>query len=184
LDLNEKFCPICKNKNDRRAVDCIHCGASLEYHYWDLLVTATNPKALEKIPVKITDSLIDTSLIPDDGIAIYAAGTLKPVYLWFEQELMLGRKDDDEPFEGSLLDLSELGGYQAGISRRHALIRRMENGLEIVDLASTNGSWVNEEWLIPNKPIRLAGRSQLRFGRLNLLVLHRCSKTKRTGQLV
>ncbi len=182
MEINEKFCPVCKNKNGRRATVCIHCGASLEDHHLGFPATIINTTTLAKIPVKITDSPIDDSLIPDDGIAIYAAGTLKPVYLWFDKELILGRRWD-EPSEGRLLDLSELGGYQAGISRQHAMIRRGENGCEIIDLASTNGSWLNNERLIPNKPVPLANESQLRFGRLQVLIKHHCSKKKKTAQL-
>jgi pSer/pThr/pTyr-binding forkhead associated (FHA) protein len=51
------------------------------------------------------------------------------------------------------------------------MIRRAGTGFEIVDLASTNGSWLNDERLVPNKPYPLANGSQLRFGRMRLLVL-------------
>lgn len=184
MELIERFCPICKNRNERRAIVCIHCGASLEGLRLDLLATVTNTTMLEKISAKIIDSPVDNSLIPDDGIAIYAAGTSQPVYLWFEKELVFGRKGDGLS-QGTFLDLSELGGHQAGISRRHAIIRKGEDGYEIVDLSSTNGSWLNDKRLIPHKPVPLASGSQLRFGLLRLLVLHhyRVSKKKNEGQL-
>jgi len=137
---------------------------------------------LGRFSAKILDSPIDDSLIPDDGIAIYAAGSSEPVYVQIDRELIFGRKGD-EPSEDALLDLSELGGYHAGISRRHAMIRKRENGYEIIDLASTNGSWLNDERLVPNKPAPLASGSQLLFGRLRILVIHHCSKKKRTAQL-
>ena len=184
MELTERYCPICKKGNERGAIVCIHCGASLESPRSDLLATVTNPTTLEKISAKITDSPVDDSLIPDDGIAIYVAGTSKPVYLWFDKELVFGRKADGLS-QGTFLDLSELGGHQAGISRRHAMIRRGEDGYEIVDLSSTNGSWLNDKRLIPHKPVPLASGSQLRFGLLRLLVLHhyRVSKKKNGGQL-
>lgn len=182
MEFNEKFCPVCKNKNNRRAIVCTRCGASLEDHYLGTPVVTLDSTILGQFSAKITDSPIDASLIPDDGIAIYAAGTLKPIYLWFEKELVFGRKGEEPP-EDALLDLSELGGYQAGISRRHAMIRKREGGYEIIDLASTNGSWLNDERLVPNKPVQLANGSQLRFGRLNVLVLHHCSKKKTSGLL-
>jgi len=96
----------------------------------------------------------------------------------------ISAKITDSPVD-DFLDLSELGGHQAGISRRHAMIRRGEDGYEIVDLSSTNGSWLNDKRLIPYKPVPLASGSQLRFGLLRLLVLHhyRVSKKKNGGQL-
>lgn len=182
MEINEKFCPVCKNKNERMATVCIHCGALLRDHPSDSLMTIRDKKALEKISAKITVSPIVDSMIPDDGIAIYAAGTLEPVYLCFDRELILGRKADG-PSEGNMFDLSALGGYQAGISRRHAMILKVEDGYEIVDLASTNGSWLNNERLVPNKPVPLTSGSQLRFGQMQLLIVHHCSKKKKTGQL-
>lgn len=185
MELTERYCPICKKGNERRASVCIYCGASLESLRLDLLATVTSSTTTpEKISAKIIDSPVDDSLIPDDGIAIYAAGTSQPVYLWFEKELVLGRKRD-ELSQGTFLDLSELGGHQAGISRRHAMIRKGEDGYEIVDLASTNGSWLNDKRLIPHKPVPLVSGSQLRFGLLRLLVLHhyRGSKKKNGEQL-
>jgi len=156
----------------------MRCGASLESHHLCSPAVTLDSAILEQFSAKITDSPIDDSLVPDDGIAIYAEGSLKPVYLQLDKELVLGR-NGEEPCEGVLLDLSELGGYQAGISRRHAMIRRGENGCEIIDLASTNGSWLNDERLIPHKPVPLASGSQLRFGRLRVLVLHHCAFKKK-----
>lgn len=179
---NEKFCPVCKNKNERRAIVCKRCGASLEGHHMVSPAVTLDSTILGRFSAQITDSPIDDSLIPEDGIAIYAAGSLKPMYLQFDTELVLGRKGE-EPVECALLDLSEFGGYQAGISRRHAIIRKREEGYEITDLASTNGSWLNDERLVPNKPIPLASGSQLRFGHLRVLISHRCASKKNKSGL-
>lgn len=180
MEINEKFCPVCKNKNERNAIVCIHCGASLESHRLDSPATTKNAEVPEIVSAKIANPPIDDALIPDDGIAIYAAGTSKPVYLRFDKELIFGRRGE-EPSDGALLDLSELGGYQMGISRRHAMIRRGEPGYEIIDLASTNGSWLNDERLVPNKPYPLKSGAQLRFGRMRLLILYHSPKKKEPG---
>ena len=177
LEVKEIFCPVCKNKNDRSAIVCVHCGASMDYKQPGTPATTRNAEKPGMVSAKILNAPIDDALIPEDGIAIYAAGTSKPVYLQFDTDLIFGRKGDDLP-DGNLLDLTELGGYQMGISRRHAKIRRGENGYEIFDLASTNGSWLNDERLVPNKPYPLASGAQLRFGRMRLLVLYHKKKKK------
>ena len=177
--LNEKFCPVCKYKNGRDAIVCIHCGASLDYHRSDSMSTTRNADISGVVPEGITDTPIDNALIPEDGIAIYVAGTSKPVYLIFKDELIFGRKAE-EPFGGDLLDLTSLGGYQMGISRRHAVLRKLEKSYELTDLGSTNGSWLNNERLTPFKPYPLVSGSQLRFGRMRLLILyHSVSKNKK-----
>jgi len=129
---------------------------------------------------KLPDTVIDHSMIPDDGIAIYAAGTLKPYYLHIKKEFVIGRKANESP--ETFLDLSELDGYNMGISRRHAMIRRTESGYAIIDLSSTNGTWLNDERLIPNKPYQLENDSQLRIGRLRLLVIYRTTSETVKGK--
>jgi hypothetical protein len=171
LELHERFCPVCKNKNDRNAIVCIHCGASMDLQHPGPAATTKNAERPELVGARITEAPIDNALIPEDGIAIYAAGTSKPVYLRFDRELVFGRASDEAP-EETLLDLTELGGYHMGISRRHAKIRRSEDGYEIMDLASTNGSWMNDERLVPNKTYPLASGAQLRFARMRLLILY------------
>jgi hypothetical protein len=184
LEIKEKFCPICKNKNERSAVVCVHCGASFDQHQPES-ATTRNAEVPEKISAKIPEALIDNSLIPQDGIAVYAAGTSRPVYLRFEKELVLGRRSEGDKAEeknASILDLTSLGGYQMGLSRRHAMIRRTEDGYVLIDLASTNGSWLNDERLTPNKPYPLASGSQLRFGRMRLLILYNPLKKKKKAE--
>jgi hypothetical protein len=181
LDINEEFCPVCKNKNERGAIVCMHCGELLEKHRTDSILTIKNTEAPKVATAKLANLHFDESSMSEDGIAIYAEGMSKPAFLRFERDLVLGRNglDADGMTNGGILNLSELGGYQMGISRRHALIRRTESGFEIIDLASTNGSWMNDEKLVPKKPYPLASRSQLRFGRMWLLVLFRSvPKTK------
>lgn len=181
MEFNEKFCPVCKNKNERRAIVCMHCGALLEDHQSTSSSTVVNACRMVKLETKFADLPIDDSMIPEEGIAFFSEGMSKPVNLHFERELILGRKglDLDGTSSGNTLDLSELGSYQMGISRRHAMIRRTEAGYELIDLSSRNGSWLNNERLVPNKPYPLASGSQLCFGRLRLLVLyHSASESK------
>ena len=172
LEVLEKFCPICKNKNDRYAIVCIHCGAPMEDEKpTGMARTTRNTGGLSFDLSRLPDSVIDNSLIPDDGIAIYAAGTLKPYYLRIKGEFVIGRKAEET--SSTFLDLSELDGYNMGISRRHVMICRADNGYEVTDLSSTNGTWMNDERLVPNKPYRLKNGAQLRVGRLRLLVTYR-----------
>ena len=73
----------------------------------------------------------------------------------------------------ALFDLAPLGGYHLGLSRRHAVIWRNQHGYEVLDLGSVNGTWLNDERLIPHKPYPLASGSHLRVGRMRLLVVYR-----------
>lgn len=52
------------------------------------------------------------------------------------------------------------------VSRKHARIQRDEQGFSLVDLGSTNGSWVGVTRLEPHVPRLLQFGDQLRFGRI------------------
>jgi len=170
LEIKERFCPVCQNKIDRNALVCRYCGASLEQYLVETGATTRNVDEVSKDSEKTSEILIDDALIPENGIVIYTGGASEPIYLRLDHELVLGRKVGET--SESLFDLSGLGGYQMGISRRHAMIRQTKTGYEIIDLSSTNGTWLNNERIVPNKPYPLASGSQLRLGRMKLLVLY------------
>ena len=165
-----KFCPICKNKNDRDAIVCVHCGASLETYFGD----ETGTTRLTDIQARGTDKLgtlpLDAASVPPGGIAIYVEGTTDYVFMCSEEEFVIGRKTTDT--SGAFIDLTKLGAYHLGLSRRHALIRRTDHGYEVMDLASSNGTWLNNEHLEPNRPYPLASGAQLRLARMHFYILY------------
>lgn len=170
LDTSGKFCPICKHKNARTASVCGYCGALLEDGFTNIAATTKNTGGRFNIPAESVELFINAALIPEGGIGIYVAGAEKPYYLQMDKELVIGRKV--ETTSKSFLDLSGLNAFNMGLSRRHAMIRRTESGYEVLDLASTNGTWLNDERLIPNKPYPFASGSQLRLARLRLFVMY------------
>ena len=93
---------------------------------------------------RISDSAIhpiDKSLIPAEGISFYVMRLASAITVRGNKEFFIGR-DVDEDIWKPLVDLAELDGYAMGVSRRHALIRPTKNGYEVIDLFSTNGTWL------------------------------------------
>jgi hypothetical protein len=177
LENSEMICPVCRHNNEPTTRVCSNCGAALDEGIPGSTVTAISTEVPAGGQVLDPGALVDRERIPVDGIAVYAAGTDKPVYVRVENELVLGRKVN-ETVE-SLLDLTQLGGFQLGLSRRHAMIRRTGTGFELIDLASTNGTWLNNEPLVPNQPYPLSNGSQVRLGRMRLFLFYR---SDRAGQ--
>ena len=173
LDISERFCPVCKNRNDREAIVCVHCGASLDNYLMDEAGTTRSTEMQTDGTGKIGELPIDEALVPVGGIAIYVESTSKsnPVFLYSDEEFVIGRKVEET--SEAFLDLSPIGGYHLGLSRRHALIRRSEHGYEVIDLSSSNGTWLNGKRLIPNQPYPLTSGSQLRLARMRFFVLYR-----------
>ncbi|MBD0330716.1 MAG: AAA family ATPase [Thermoleophilia bacterium] len=73
-----------------------------------------------------------------------------------ESPLVLGRIDADLTLDDPL------------ISRRHAEVRPVDGALEIEDLGSLNGTWVNDERIAA--PTRLASGDVIRIGAVSLVV--------------
>lgn len=171
MNVFEKFCPVCKNKNQFEAMVCRHCGATLEASLMDpgLKTKTTDMETL--VPESIRDWPMDEAAVPDSGIAVYVEGAFNPAFMDSNGEFVIGRKMGTT--SGAFLDLSAFGGYHLGLSRRHVVIRRAEQGYEVLDLGSVNGTWLNDERLVPHKSYSLASGSYLRLGRMRLFVLYR-----------
>ena len=60
------------------------------------------------------------------------------------EELVLGRTDPLEDIHPDL-DLGIHGGYEMGVSRRHARIIREDDSFILEDMGSTNGTVLNQE---------------------------------------
>ena len=171
MNIVENFCPVCKNKNELEAIVCRHCGAALEDPYTDPGARTKTTDMPALVMERIRNWSIDESALPENGIALYVEGASDPAYIDSKGEFVIGRKVGTTS-EG-LLDLSPSGGYHLGVSRRHAAVRRSEHGYEMLDLGSANGTWLNDERLVPHKSYPLASGSHLRLGRMRLFVLYR-----------
>jgi hypothetical protein len=176
MDFIENICLVCNTKNELDAVVCWKCGAELADPYLDPGATTKTTDPLAKEHHATEDVRTDHAAVPASGIAVYVAGVRTPAYIDTKGEFVIGRKvEKTSDLPETMLDLSPLGGYGLGISRRHAVIRRVEQGYEVVDLGSVNGSWLNNERLVPHKSYPLASGAQLRLGSMRLFVLYRSS---------
>jgi len=169
LITSDKFCPVCKNKNEYKAAVCSHCGAILKTESVSN-ATTRNTEIRINYSEKPEELRIDESIIPSNGIAVYFEGTTKPVEIINDKEFVIGRKVIST--QESFLDLSDFDGFKMGLSRRHAMIRRTESDYEIIDLSSTNGTWLNDKRLVPYITYPLASGSRLRLSRIRLVVFY------------
>lgn len=87
-------------------------------------------------------------------------------------QVVIGRRDPNVA-DVPELDLGPHAAYQLGISRRHALIRRVDDHLEIQDLGSRNGTKVNGQALLDGDSVPLADGDDITVGRMTLRLLLR-----------
>jgi hypothetical protein len=167
-----KFCPICNNENVDTALICRHCGARLDEISTGYVAIPEYSEGHVSVPAAQMESFIDVELIPEEGIGVQVAGETKPLYAPISGEIIIGRTSDGAPAPEAFLDLSNLNAGTMGVSRRHVMIRRTASGYEVVDLSSRNGTWLNAERLVPDRPYPFPSGSQLRIGNMRLLIMY------------
>lgn len=171
-EANIKFCPVCKQGNHATALVCIYCGASLEKHPTDPMTTRQVQEQSD-VPAEIRDLFAEDLDVPAQGLALFIPGHMVPVAVRTENEFVLGRAVKDTANTEPLVDLTAFDGYAMGVSRRHALIRSTDSGYALIDLQSSNGTWLDARRVVPDRPYPLPSGTAVYLGRLKLLVLYR-----------
>ncbi len=159
-----QVCANCGHTNRPGILFCENCGTSLT----------------GKAAVGTTKSFEDSSLsgtgplsaagtdyfMPNAVLRIEIEGGPEPILIKPRQELIFGRRD---PATGAMpdIDLTPYAGYRMGVSRRHAAIRSAdESHLDIWDLGSSNGTFLNGQRLNAHRPYRLRDGDRLRLGQM------------------
>ncbi len=166
----DNFCPVCKYNNDPGATTCINCGAAIDREQVSPSTTIHMEPESDLLS-RIFENIRKSHEIPLHGIAIFTINSDVPIAIQEQEQFTLGRKmtgEMDEPF----VDLRPFGAYENGVSRRHAIIKRTDDFYDILDLGSTNGTWLEKQRLIPNHPYRLNSGSRIYLGRLQLFVIY------------
>ncbi len=102
-------------------------------------------------------------------VKIEVKGATTPLLLTVTDDAVIGRRDPTS-HSSPELDLTPYGGYQMGISRRHAVLRLADNHLEVIDLGSRNGTFLDGIRLKAHQPTRLHDSSELRLGKIVLML--------------
>jgi hypothetical protein len=82
---------------------------------------------------------------------------------------VIGRADPEDGTQPDL-DLSPFEAQIHGVSRRHAVLAPTDDGLCLIDLDSTNGTWLNSRYLHPGQKYRLRSGDTVEFGSLKLMI--------------
>jgi pSer/pThr/pTyr-binding forkhead associated (FHA) protein len=86
-----------------------------------------------------------------------------------KDEVVVGREDPISDIFPDL-DLTDLGGMDKGVSRKHAVIHRSGSDYTVEDMGSTNGTFVNKKKIAPHAPQAIKPGDEVRFGKLALSV--------------
>lgn len=154
-------------KNDASATVCVHCQSPI--HPNKIINYRTTRKLGAEDQALDTDELHKRLGFPTDGVMVVLQESGQEIATVKEKRFILGRKVDN--IHETILDLSAYGAYGLGVSRLHLLIQKTNNGYEVSDMDSTNGTWLNDEELIPNKFYPITSGARIRMGKMNIALI-------------
>jgi hypothetical protein len=154
---DDLFCPVCKIENLPGALMCAFCGAPMA----DQAIQAA--AGVER-PV---------SAGVGKRILVFIPGFNRPIQLEANRTVILGRNMEKNcgPEGETILDLTPFEALDRGVSRQHVLVRPVEDGFEICDLGSTNGTWLNRDRILPGRAYPLDAESEIQLGRMVLRMI-------------
>jgi hypothetical protein len=186
------ICPTCGHRNRVGVLICDNCGTTLVAGVKSSVGTRDLSSEKEE-KAKTGEEFLDTgqtsamesagswNFTADMVLRIEIEGGATPMLVYPKQEIILGRRD---PNTGTLpdVDLTAYAGYRMGVSRRHASIRLQDKQLNLSDLGSSNGTFLNGTRLIGHRPYQLRDGDEIRLGQMVLKVFFQSNK-KKTGPL-
>ncbi len=165
-----QVCTSCGHENRPGILFCENCGTSLTGE-----PAAGSTKGLEnEVQPGLSEQIVaaGTDFLPSGAaLRVEIEGGPEPIVILPRQELIFGRRD---PATGAMpdIDLTPYAGYRMGVSRRHAAIRSAEeNRLDVWDLGSSNGTYLNGMRLNPHRPYRLHDGDRIRLGQMVIRIL-------------
>ncbi len=102
-------------------------------------------------------------------VLLHVRGHDKPLVIDVGERLELGRVDAVTG-QAPAIALDDFQAAELGVSRRHAALVPEDDALKIVDLGSSNATFLNGQKLIPNQSRILRDGDELRLGKLIIRV--------------
>lgn len=168
-------CPHCRYENAPEAQTCARCRRTLPTSKTGALSDANWLIDTRKLtPDELKTPLPFPKTSPYEVI-LKVENVPQPIVLELTPKgVILGRTD----LEGRIfpdVDLSPFDAEKCGVSRRHARlsVNTATREVEVADLGSLNGTYVNGQRLDANKPHYLNSGDQVRLGRLLITFFYR-----------
>ena len=163
------ICPNCQYKEMSGAIDCSKCGAQLidmTFVTHRISTAEAHREAqrdigrIQPFPPAHVRSWISLNMIE--------RGQILP--LANRSEFTLGRSAEGQSIVPDV-DLSSLNAYDNGVSRLHAILKLFEEQIVIMDLGSSNGTYLNGSRLTPYVDTPVAHGDVIHLGKLKIQLL-------------
>jgi FHA domain/zinc-ribbon domain len=159
-------CPNCQYNNLDGTVFCVECGMQLS----GLQPIVTQNISADNLPAVERKK---TAAFPKDldnwaSLHLLDSGQILP--LGDRTEFTLGRVSEAQPIMPDI-DLTPYQAYANGVSRLHAVLKREGKRVFVMDLGSSNGTYLNGKRLTPNSDQTLNHGDMLALGKLKIQIL-------------
>jgi hypothetical protein len=165
------ICSNCQYKNVSGAVFCAECGAQLD-GVETLVTQAITDEQIEEELKKRAARPEPVSAPSNSWISLHLMDSGKILPLASRNEFTLGRLSEGQPIMPDI-DLTPYQAYASGVSRLHAVVKRDNNRVAVMDLGSSNGTYVNGRRLNPHTEETLSHGDIVALGKLKIQILLR-----------
>lgn len=161
-----QVCSYCQAHQYDGTIFCTECGASLLLAERRGETTASLGQRLAELEAPITPTVVPVpEAAPSQALRLTIINSGRNLSLTATRPLLVGRQDSARGVYPDV-DLSTDGGYDAGVSRRHARLWQQSNGYVVEDLESANGTFINGQRLTANLPTTVRSGDEISFGTL------------------
>lgn len=161
-------CSTCQHAEVEGALFCSECGAQLvsmqNLATQNFHVNENMPDLGDIKPIK------DVEFGPSDKISLQVLDGGQFLPLSDRNEFTIGRVSDGQSVMPDV-DLTAYNAYENGVSRLHAVIRKSAHQVALMDLGSSNGTYLNGTRLTPERDYPLQHGNIIAFGKLKIQFL-------------
>jgi len=161
-------CPNCHHKNVTGAMFCSECGAQLDTINTLVTQAITDEQIAEELRKKAPRPEPATPTNSWISLHLMDSGKILPVTS--KNEFSLGRLSEGQPIMPDI-DLTLYQAYDSGVSRIHAVVKRDANKVMVMDLGSSNGTYINGLRINPHMEETLNHGDIVALGKFRIQVL-------------
>ncbi len=165
-------CTNCQHKNVAGAMFCAECGAQLDGVETLVTQAITDEQIADELTKKKSLRPDAASTPATSWISLHLMDSGKILPLASRNEFTLGRLSEGQPIMPDI-DLTPYQAYASGVSRLHAVVKRDSERVFVMDLGSSNGTYVNGRRINPHVEESLNHGDILALGKLKIQVLLR-----------
>jgi len=163
------ICPNCRHEEVPGALFCSDCGAQLVFP------DASNTTAFPE--KQMMDDLPGTAPMPPNmtstlraRIMVHIIDNGKLIPVTDKTEFTVGRASEGQPITPDV-DLGEFNALDLGVSRLHIVVRLIGEKLSIMDLGSSNGTFINGIRVPANSEQAISSGDVVSLGKFRIQIL-------------